>query len=501
MPVPAARLSLANVAPVRPDGDFVLYWMTAARRTSHSYALDRAIDRARELARPLLVLEALRCDYPWASDRLHAFVLAGMRDNAARLAAAGVAYHPYVEPAVGAGKGLLAALAARACLVVTDEYPCFFLPRMLAAAAAALPVCVERVDGNGLLPLRAAEIVFPTAIAFRRFIQKRCRAHLEERPRVDPLARLDLPHTPFPRDILARWPAAADELLRARPDALARLPIDHTVAPCGQGGSVAATAALGRFLDHGLSRYEDRNDPSSEVTSGLSPHLHFGHIGAHQIFAAVMRREGWTADRLARAGGGKREGWWGVGAAAEGFLDQLLTWRELGFNMSFHRPDFDRYESLPMWAQRTLGEHEADVRDPLYTPAQLEAAATHDPLWNAAQRQLVREGTIHNYLRMLWGKKILEWSESPRAALANLEHLNNKYALDGRDPNSYSGIFWTLGRYDRAWGPERPVFGKIRYMSSENTARKLRVGEYLRKYAAEPAQASPAKARARRPAA
>ena len=153
-----------------------------------------------------------------------------------------------------------------------------------------------------------------------------------------------------------------------------------------------------------------------------------------------------------------------------------------------------------MGAQRPLGEPEPDVRDPVYTPAQLEAAATHDPLWNAAQRQLVREGTIHNYLRMLWGKKILEWSPSPRAALANLVHLNNKYALDGRDPNSYSGIFWTLGRYDRAWGPERPVFGKIRYMSSENTARKLRVGDYLRQYAAEPA-ASPAKPRARRSAA
>ena len=486
MPVPALRLSPANAAPIRPDGDFVLYWMTAARRTAHSYALDRALDRARELGRPLLVLEALRCDYPWASDRLHAFVLAGMRDNAARFAAAGVAYHPYVEPTPGAGRGLLAALAARACVVVTDEYPCFFLPRMQQAAAAGLPVHVERVDGNGLLPLRAAEIVFPTAIAFRRFIQKRCRAHLDERPRADPLARLDLPRAPVPRDILARWPAAADDLLEARPGALARLPIDHGVAPCGAGGSAAADAGLRWFLAHGLPRYAERNDPAAAVTSGLSPHLHFGHIGPHQIFHALMRREGWTAERLAPTSGGSREGWWGVSAATEGFLDQLLTWRELGFNMCFHRPDFDRYESLPMWAQTTLGEHARDVRPWLYTPAQLAAAATHDPLWNAAQRQLVREGTIHNYLRMLWGKKILEWSPDPRAALATLVELNNRYALDGRDPNSYSGIFWTLGRYDRAWGPERPVFGKIRYMSSENTARKLHVGDYLRRHAAQP---------------
>jgi deoxyribodipyrimidine photo-lyase len=485
MSVPASRLTLANAAPLRPGGDYVLYWMTAARRSAHSYALDRAIDRARELGKPLLVLEALRCGYTWASDRLHAFVLAGMRDNAARFAAAGVAYHLYVEPAPGRGKGLLAALAARACLIVTDDHPGFFLPRMQ-AAAAALPVCIERVDGNGLLPLRAAEIVFPTAIAFRRFIQKRCRTHFEEHPRVDPLARLSLPRVAVPADILARWPAADEALLQARPAALAALPIDHAVAPCGEGGSVAATRTLARFIDHGLPRYEERNDPAAAVTSGLSPYLHFGHIGAHEVFAALMRREGWRPDRLARTTSGSREGWWGVGAAAEGFLDQLVTWRELGFNMCFHRPDHESYESLPRWAQQTLDEHAGDRREHLYSAEQLESAQTHDALWNAAQRQLLRDGTIHNYLRMLWGKKVLEWSPDPRTALATLTHLNNKYALDGRDPNSSSGIAWTLGRYDRAWGPERPVFGKIRYMSSDNTARKLHVAAYLRQYAPEP---------------
>jgi deoxyribodipyrimidine photo-lyase len=486
MSVPASRITPANAAPLRPGGAFVLYWMTAARRTTHSYGLDRALARARELGKPLLVLEALRVGYPWASDRLHAFVLAGMRDNAARFAAAGVAYHPYVEPTAGAGKGLLAALAADACLVVTDEYPGFFLPRMQAAAAAALPVLVERVDGNGLLPLRAAELVFPTAIAFRRFIQKRCRAHFEEHPRADPLARLDLPLAAVPKAILARWPAADPALLQLRPGALAALPIDHAVAPCGAGGSVAAGRALARFLDHGLPRYEDRNDPAAAVTSGLSPYLHFGHIGAHEVFAALMRREGWSPDRLARTTSGSREGWWNVSAASEGFLDQLVTWRELGFNMCFYRPEHESYESLPMWAQQTLDEHAGDRREHIYSREQLESARTHDALWNAAQRQLLRDGTIHNYLRMLWGKKVLEWSPDPRTALATLTHLNNKYALDGRDPNSSSGIAWTLGRYDRAWGPERPVFGKIRYMSSDNTARKLHVAAYLRQYAADP---------------
>jgi deoxyribodipyrimidine photo-lyase len=150
--------------------------------------------------------------------------------------------------------------------------------------------------------------------------------------------------------------------------------------------------------------------------------------------------------------------------------------------MCDRRRDFDRFESLPPWAIATLEKHAADGREHRYTLEQFTMAATHDPLWNAAQRQLATEGRLHNYLRMLWGKKILEWSASPREALAVMIELNNRLALDGRDPNSYSGIFWVLGRYDRPWGPERPVFGTIRYMSSANTARKLRVKEYLRRY-------------------
>jgi deoxyribodipyrimidine photo-lyase len=171
-----------------------------------------------------------------------------------------------------------------------------------------------------------------------------------------------------------------------------------------------------------------------------------------------------------------------VGEPLEGFLDQLVTWRELGFNTCWHRPDHDRYETLPDWARRTLARHAGDPRQHLYTTDQLAAAATHDPLWNAAQRQLVREGRLHNYLRMLWGKKILEWTTEPREALEVMLELNNRYALDGRDPNSTSGIFWVLGRYDRPWGPERPVFGTVRYMSSANTARKVSVRAYLERY-------------------
>ena len=150
--------------------------------------------------------------------------------------------------------------------------------------------------------------------------------------------------------------------------------------------------------------------------------------------------------------------------------------------MCFHRNDYERYSSLPDWAKKTLQQHANDPRAHLYDQDLFDAAETHDPLWNAAQRQLAQSGKVHNYLRMLWGKKILEWSASPQEALKTMIHLNNKYAVDGRDPNSYSGIFWVLGRYDRAWGPERPIFGKIRYMSSENTARKYRTTRYLEKW-------------------
>lgn len=489
------RVALVNAAPLRPERDLVLYWMIAARRTRSSHALDRAIAHARALGKPLLVLEPLRCGYAWASDRMHAFVMAGMRDNHARFTAAGVAHYPYVERAPGEGAGLLAALAARACVVVTDDFPCFFLPKMVAAAAARLDVRLEQVDGNGLLPMRLPGRVFPTAYAFRRYLQAVLPQHLGGGPCPDPLARLGgtrgalPPLAPLPAELTRRW---SPEL----PD-LATLPIDHTVAAVGHGGSEAAHRRLARFLDAILPGYADsRNTLDADATSGLSPYLHFGHLGAHEAFAAIARREAWSPEALRSTSKGSKDGWWRMSPAAEGFLDQLVTWRELGFNNCAHRDDHDRYDSLPQWARATLAKHAGDRRPVLYTPAQLEAAATHDPLWNAAQTQLVRDGTIANYVRMLWGKKILEWSDTPQRALDTLIHLNNKYAHDGRDPNSYTNLLWILGKHDRPWGPERDIYGTVRYMSSDNTARKIPTREYLTRYASPRTPAgSPAAAR------
>jgi deoxyribodipyrimidine photo-lyase len=283
---------------------------------------------------------------------------------------------------------------------------------------------------------------------------------------------------------MSRWPAASDALLSGDSSALAKLPIDHSVRPSFiRGGALQAQRALKTFGQSALDRYpDDRNQPEIEGTSRLSPYLHFGHIGAHEILAAILRHEGVSPGALAlkRAGGSRAS--WGLSEASEAFLDQLVTWRELGFNMCAHRPDYDRYESLPAWARRTLAEHASDPRPATYPLAELERAATHDPLWNAAQMQLVRDGWQHNYMRMLWGKKILEWSATPELALEAMVNLMNKYSLDGRNPNSYSGYFWVLGRYDRPWGPERPIFGNVRYMSSASTAKKLRVRKYIEKY-------------------
>lgn len=479
-PVPRLRLTLCNDAPVRPAADYVVYWMTAARRMSSNFALDRAVALAVEHGRPLLVFEALRTDYPWASDRLHRFVMDGMADNAARCAAAGVTYFPYVEPSKGAGKGLLRALADRAVAVVTDDAPYFFLPRMRAAGASQCPVRMEAVDGNGLLPLRANDHAHVSAYVFRRMLQHVLLPHLAEAPSDDALPALaGLPAARIPDDVLRRWEPSGQAPLAA-------LPIDHDVRPSPvRGGERAGAAALARFVDLRLARYdEDRNHPDVDATSGLSPYLHFGHVGAHQVFAAVRDVEGWAPPAIQRKVTGTREGWWGVRAPAEAFLDQVVTWRELGLAECFHRPGSDRYETLPAWAQATLEKHRADPRPSLYGPAEFEAAATHDRIWNAAQTQLVREGVLQNYMRMLWGKKVLEWSRTPEEAFATLLHLNDKYALDGRDPNSVSGIAWSFGRYDRPWGPERPVFGNVRFMSTDAAARKLRLTNYLRRHAA-----------------
>ncbi len=483
--IPSLRIARVNRAPVREERGTVLYWMVAARRLEWNFALQRAVEWARHLDRPLLVFEPLRMDYRWASVRLHRFCLDGMAEHRSRLDGGRVGYFPYVEAEKGEGKGLLEALARDAAVVVTDDFPSFFLPRMLRAAGEVLDVTLEAVDSNGILPLRAPERDFTTAHSFRRYLQKTLPDHLPQAPAEFPLRGDPLrPYPGVPEEVQERWPLASPKLLEGGGAPVEVLGLDAGVPPVPfSGGSAQGRERLRRFLEERLPRYaEDRNHPDREAASGLSPFLHWGHVSAHEVVHSLLDGEGWNPGHLSSRADGSREGWWGVTPPAEAFLDQVVTWRELGYQTAHrHGEAALEWTSLPDWARSTLDTHRGDPRPHRYDPEDFEGARTHDPLWNAAQRELRRTGTIHTYLRMLWGKKILEWSATPEEALETMLHLNNRWGIDGRNPNSTSGIFWILGRYDRGW-PERPVFGTVRSMTSGSTRRKVELDRYLERF-------------------
>ncbi len=371
--------------------------------------------------------------------------------------------------------------------MVTDHFPSYFLSRMVQASASKVSARLDLVDGNGLCPLDYAPRTFQTAYSFRRFLQQNMSPFLDEFPDPQPLQ-----HTRFTNraQVSARiqetWPAARLSSVDTRcNDALMPNGLRYQIGRVDErGGEKAALDRWQRFLKERSDKYDtDRNHPSKTGTSRMSALLHFGHISSHRLVRDLLSSANWTIDDASRINKGSRAGWWNLSPAIEGYLDQIITWRELGYVFCHRNPtDYFKYESLPPWARETLSVHASDPREFTYDLDTLDKAATHDELWNAAQRQLTSEGYIHNYLRMLWGKKIIEWSASPQDAFAYVVELNNRYALDGRNPNSWSGICWTFGRFDRPWGPERPIFGKIRFMSSANTARKLKVKDYIAQY-------------------
>jgi deoxyribodipyrimidine photo-lyase len=475
-----ARLRRLNDRPSRREGDYVLYWMQIFRRLERNHALDYALVCAEVLGKPLVVYEGLRLDYPWASRRLHRFILEGMEANAERAAKLGLNYWPFVETERGGGRGLLRRLSERACLVVTDDYPCFIVPGQSAALARKIDVPVMAVDSNSLVPV---SLLGPPVSAA---------AHL--RPRIHKAFAEAWPHRAAKRpkvpDAARKRVRAPFDMWRAKDVAafVDGLPLDASVPPVSgtPGGTPAARKRLRGFLKTRLEGYAEHRSPPRSLeeghASGLSPYLHFGHLSIEEVVEAVLATTGdWSPEELRIHNRGKRQGFFSDDPDVSSFLDEALTWRDVGFNWHWsRREDAQSLETaLPPWALETLGAHAGDERPWLYTPEEFEAGATHDPLWNAAQRELVATGVIHNYLRMLWGKKVLEWSPSPAEAYRTLEHLNNRYALDGRDPNSYTGILWCFGLFDRPWAPERKVFGRIRYMSSENTARKFNVKPYF----------------------
>ena len=484
--VPSVRVRTLNQFPIDPTGKFVMYWMTAYRRTRFNFALQRAVELANQLRKPLMIFEAIRCNYRWASDRFHQFMLDGMLDNAAATQSTNATYYAYVERCANEGKGLMESFASLACVIVTDDYPCFFHPALYQRIASQWHCAIELVDSNTIVPMRCNDRTFTVAHSYRRYMQKEIYKGMPEFPVENPLDFLNVPKLEnLPPAIISEWPVwnAKQAAIRLKGISLSLIPVDHTVTLANErGGSREAENVLNRFIHQRLADYlEARNQPEQNGSSSLSAYLHFGHVSPHEVFERIVTASKWTTEKLNKPNG-KMDGFWNMGPNAEAFIDQLMTWREIGFNMCWRERNYDRFESLPSWAQKTLDEHAVDERLTIYELEQFEQGKTHDPLWNAAQTQLVREGRIHNYLRMLWGKKILHWTKSPRDALKIMIELNNKYALDGRDPNSYSGIFWVLGRYDRAWGPERPIFGKVRYMTSESTQNKYHVKKYIQKY-------------------
>lgn len=509
-PLHNARIRRLNDRPFNTQGRYVLYWSQMFRRLHANHALDHALALATEHGKPLVVYEALKLNYPWANARIHTFVLQGMRDNARAAQQMGVSYWPFVETPDHNGHGLVKKLAADAVCIVTDDYPAFIVPAHNRALAARCDVPLIVVDSNGIVPLALLGDAVGAAAHLRPRIHKlfaeawNYRASRE--PVIPPAIKtlVDPPFEPWDSNCVIA-------------DFVTSLPLDASVAPVVgvEGGTVAGQALLTDFVRQKLHRYaQERNNPDAPAraaASGLSAHIHFGHLAIQEVAEAVLGKD-WTPREINPKTRNKDD-FFCRDTNVNSFLDEAITWRDLGHHWHFVRlrqaantptstkswqqpqetvPQFN-FESmdfspggertldvvLPDWAQATLRKHTSDPREYLYTLEEFEAAATHDELWNAAQTELLTTGRVHNYLRMLWGKKVIEWSRTPAEAYRILEHLNNKYALDGRDPNSYSGIHWCFGLFDRPWAPERKVFGTVRYMSSENTARKFDLEGYL----------------------
>jgi deoxyribodipyrimidine photo-lyase len=473
-----SRIFHKSSYPANDSGDFVLYWMQIFRRFEYNEALEFAVKVANDFKKPLVIFEGLKCTYPWASDRFHHFILQGMDENKRIANDNGWNYYSFVEKKPFEGSGLIHALSRKACVVVSDEFPAFVIRDHNEKISQKISVPYITVDANGIIPLGSSAKAPYSAFQFRRLMQKNFLSEFEQAPKRNPMAALKNK---------SRVELRLNRLRNFTTDRfeLSDSPIDHSVSILQIPGTrEAALKKLKYFCTKILRDYaENRNHPDRKSTSELSPYLHFGKLSSYEIVKAVLKEQpkNWSLNRIHDVKG-RRNGFFNGDASIEAYLDQVITWRETGYHFCHHVKNYDQYESLPKWAVKTLEKHARDKREFVYGLHEFESASTHDAVWNAAQRQLVREGTIHNYLRMLWGKKILEWTPDPKTALKYLIQLNNKYSIDGRNPNSYSGIFWILGRFDRPWAPERKIFGSVRYMSSESTLRKIKLKEYLREF-------------------
>ena len=440
------RVTVRKAGEPDPDGKCVVYWMQRAQRALDNPALDLAVKVGNELNKPVVVFLAPVPFYPHANLRHYAFLADGIPDIAEALAARGVGFvlRPYPNHHLVKFCG-----EVRACMVVGDENPMREPEDWRVRVSRQLRVPLWTVDADVIVPSRL--------LTHEHFGARTIRPRLRER----------LPH--FLGDLEndeARVPWTPSAGLASLPqdaDFSSEWSIDRSVQKASNlhGGSKQALQTLHFFIKEKLNTYaERRNHPEQDGTSCLSPYLHFGHIGPHTIARAVQ-------EAAAPA------------AAKEAFLEQLIVRRELAINFVRFNPFYDSMESIESWAERSLAEHAADERPVVYSDDQLNNAETHDPLWNAAHKQMVLTGWMHNYLRMYWAKKILEWSPSVASAVRRTVWLNDRYEMDGRDPNGYAGIAWAiLGKHDRAWF-DRPIFGKVRYMSLASTSKKFDSKRYI----------------------
>jgi deoxyribodipyrimidine photo-lyase len=424
------------------------------RRAEGNQALAYAAAQANALRLPLLVYEGLTCTYPQANDRLHTFVLQGVAEQQRRMEALGAGYCFYLRKRRSDDNRVLYTLAADAALVVTDDYPTFIAARHNGHVPGRIGVAFHAVDASCIVPMAHFTKREWAAYTIRPKVQKVLQECLKPVERIELGCRWRLPRP--------EWHTAVTE--SGVPGLVAECEIDHAVRPSLQftGGRLAAERQLHAFLAGRLRRYAtEKNSPGHHATSDLSPYLHFGQISALEVALAA---EGYAAEQ---------------GLAAVEFLEELIVRRELAFNFTRFCDRYDSLEALPEWVQITMRKHANDRREHLYSPEQFEWARTHDPLWNACQKEMLLRGKIHGYYRMYWGKKIMEWSPSFEQAHQTMLHIHDRYALDGRDPNTYTSVLWCFGLHDRPWG-ERPVFGTIRYMGYDGMKRKTDVAGYIR---------------------
>ncbi len=434
------------------SGDYVLYWMQQSQRATTNHALEYAVQQANDRGQRLLVAFGLTDDYPEANLRHYAFLLEGLQHTARALADRGMRF--VVQR--GRPDAVAKRLARRASLVVCDRGYLRHQRRWRRDLARALDRTLVQVESDVVVPV---EVVSDKVETAARTIRSKLARHRDEH-----LAELRTTSLAKDSTNLGVDGDALD--LEDVEAALGELSIDRSVPQVGEhfrGGTSQARARLRAFVSERLARYaRHRSEPGTDDVSHLSPYLHFGQISPLEVALAVRgTRRGSSQDR-------------------DDFLEELIVRRELACNFVRYERHYDSWRGLPEWARKTLTKHEKDDRPHRYTKSELEAAETHDRYWNAAMREMKHTGYMHNHMRMYWGKKILEWCNTPRYAHRITLELNNKYFLDGRDPSSYANVAWVFGRHDRPW-PERPVFGKVRSMTAGGLERKCDIDAYVEK--------------------